>query len=96
MLCMNEIVGQTPLKDLSQIQLVLIRISSGVLHRLQVRVNHEVQSHACKDLTKLKKETKKKDVLEIVYEKAKSNIEEERECIKGLEKKVVGTYENIP
>jgi hypothetical protein len=34
MLRMDEIVGQTPLKDLIQIQLVLTRIPSGVLHRL--------------------------------------------------------------
>jgi hypothetical protein len=48
MLRMDEIVGQTPLKDLSQIQLVLTRIPSGALHRLQVSVNHEVQSRARK------------------------------------------------
>jgi hypothetical protein len=96
MLHMDEIVGQTPLKDLSQIQLVLTRIPSGALHRLQVSVNHEVQSHARKDLTELKQATKKQDALEIVYEKAKSETQEEREHIKGLEQKVAGTYEKIP
>jgi hypothetical protein len=96
MLRMDEIVGQTPLKDLSQIQLVLTRIPSGALHRLQVSVNHEVQSRAHKHLTELKQETKKQDALEIVYEKAKSETQEERERIKGLEKKVAGTYEKIP
>ena len=54
MLCMDEVVGQTPLKDLSQIQLVLTRIPSGALHKLQVSINHEVQSRACKHLTELK------------------------------------------
>jgi chromosome segregation ATPase len=96
MLRMDEIVGQTPLKDLSQIQLVLTRIPSGALHRLQVSVNHEVQSRARRDLTELKQATKKRDTLEIVYEKAKSETEEEREHIKGLEQKVAGTYEKIP
>jgi hypothetical protein len=93
---MDEIVGQTPLKDLSQIQLVLTRIPSGALHRLQVSVNHEVQSRAHRDLTELKQATKKRDALEIVYEKAKSETQEERERIKGLEQKVAGTYEKIP
>jgi hypothetical protein len=38
----------------------------------------------------------KRHALKIVYEQAKSETREERECIKGLEKKVVGTYEKIP
>jgi hypothetical protein len=54
MLHMDEIVGHTPLKDLSQFQLVLKRIPSGELHRLEVSVNHEVRSRACKHLTELK------------------------------------------
>jgi hypothetical protein len=93
---MDKLVGQTPLKDLSQIQLVLTRIPSGMLHRVQVSVNHEVQSRARRDLTELKQATKKHEALEIVYEKAKSKTQEERECIKGLEQKVARTYEKIP
>jgi hypothetical protein len=54
MLHMDEIVGHTPLKDLRQIQLVLKRIPSGALHRLEVSVNHDVQYRACKHLTELK------------------------------------------
>jgi hypothetical protein len=34
--------------------------------------------------------------LEIVYEQAKYETQEERERIKGLEQKVGGTYEKIP
>jgi hypothetical protein len=54
MLRIEEIVGQTPLKDLSQIQLLLTRIPSGALHRLQVSVNHEVESRARRQLIELK------------------------------------------
>jgi hypothetical protein len=96
MLRMDEIVGQTPLKDLNQIQLVLTRIPSGALHRLQVSVNHEVQSRAHRHLIKLKQATKEQDELKVGYEKAKSETEEEREHLKGLEQKVAGTYEKIP
>jgi hypothetical protein len=71
MLHMDEIVGQTPLKYLAQIQLVLMRMSSRALHKLRVSVNHEVQSRACKDLVELKQATEKRDALEIVYEQAK-------------------------
>jgi hypothetical protein len=38
MLCMDEIVGQTPLKDLAQIQLVMMRIPTKALYKLQVNV----------------------------------------------------------
>jgi hypothetical protein len=53
MLRMDEIMGQTPLKDLSHIQLVLTRMPSRALHKLQVSVDHEVQSRAHKDLVEL-------------------------------------------
>jgi hypothetical protein len=79
MLCMEKIMGQKPLKYLSQIRLLLTRIPLGALHRLQVSVNHEVQSHAHRNLTELKQETKKWETLEIVYEKDKYDTEEERE-----------------
>jgi hypothetical protein len=71
MLRMDEIVGQTPLKDLSQIQLVLMRMPSRELHKLQVSVNHEAQSRAHKDLVKLQQAKNKRDTLEIIYEHAR-------------------------
>ena len=65
---MDEIVGQTPLKDLDHIQLVLTQMPSRELHKLQVSVNHEVQSHAHKNLVELQQATKKREVLEKVCE----------------------------
>jgi hypothetical protein len=50
---MNEIVGQTPLKDLDQIQLVLTRMRSNPLYQLQVSVDHEIQSQAHKNMAEL-------------------------------------------
>jgi hypothetical protein len=44
MLCMDEIVGQTALKDLAQIQLVMMQIPTKALYKLQVSIAHEVQS----------------------------------------------------
>jgi hypothetical protein len=84
------------LKDSSQIQLVLTRIPLGVLNRLQVSINHELQSRARRALTKFKKKIKKRDMLEIVYDKDKYKSKQEREHMKGLEQKVEGTYEKIP
>jgi hypothetical protein len=66
------------------------------LHKLQVSVNHEVQSHTRKDLAKLKQTIEKWDTLEIVYEQANLDTQEEREQLKGLEQKVEGTYKKIP
>jgi hypothetical protein len=75
---------------------VLTRIQIGALHQLQVNVNHEVQSRVPRNLIELKHATKEQDKLKVGYEKAKSEIEEERERLKGLEPKVAGTYEKIP
>jgi hypothetical protein len=96
MLRMDEIVGKTPLKDMNHIQVVLTRIPSGELHKLHMIVNHEVQSRAQRHLNELNHATKEQDALKVGYENAKSEFEEERENLKGLEQKVVGTYEKIP
>jgi predicted nucleic acid-binding Zn-ribbon protein len=48
------------------------------------------------NLTEMKQATKKWDALEVVYEQDKSESQEERECIRGLEQKLTGTYEKIP
>jgi len=42
MLRMDEIVGQTPLNYLAQIQLVMMRIPTKALYKLQVSVAQEV------------------------------------------------------
>jgi hypothetical protein len=87
MLCMDEIVGKTPLKDLAQIQLVLPWIPSKALHKLQVSVTQEVQSRACTDLAELQQAMEKRDALEIICEQAKFETQEERERMNGLEEK---------
>jgi hypothetical protein len=71
MLRMDEIMGKTPLKDLDHIQLVFTWMPSRVLHKLQVRVDREVQPHAHKNLVKLQQPTKMQEVLEKVYDQAK-------------------------
>jgi hypothetical protein len=96
MLCMYDIVGQTPLKELTQIQLVLPQIPSKALHKLQVSVTQEVQSRARTDLAKLQQATEKRDALEIICEQAKFETQEERERMNGLERKVTATYKKIP
>jgi hypothetical protein len=44
MLRMDEIVGQSPLKDLDHIQLVLTQMPSIPLYKLQISIDHEMQS----------------------------------------------------
>jgi hypothetical protein len=53
MLQMDEMIAQTPLKDLAQVELVLERIPTKALYKLQVSVAQEVQSHARTDATDL-------------------------------------------
>jgi hypothetical protein len=85
MLRMDEIVGQTPLKDLYHIQLVLTRIPSRELHKLKVIIENEVQSRAHKNLVELQQATKKREALEKVCEQAKLETQEEKECRNELE-----------
>jgi hypothetical protein len=76
--------------------MVLSRIPSKALHKLQVSVTQEVQSLARTDLVELQQATKKQDALEIICEKAKFETQEERKRVNGLERRVAGTYEKIP
>ena len=96
MLCMYEIMGQTPLKDWDHIQLVLTWLPLRTLHKLQVSVDHEVQSCAHKNLVELQQETKKREALEKFCEQAKLKTQEEKEHRNELERRVGGIFEKIP
>jgi hypothetical protein len=76
MLCMDEIMGQTTLKDLNHIQLVLTWMPSRALHKLQVIVEHKVQSWAHRKLVELQQVTKKREELEKACEQAKLENQE--------------------
>ena len=71
MLRMDEILGKTPIKDLDHIQLVLTWMPSRSLYKLQVSVDHEMQSWAHEKLVELQKEKKQWEVLEKEYEQEK-------------------------
>jgi chromosome segregation ATPase len=96
MLRMDEIVGQTPLKDLDHIQLVLTWMPSRALYKLQVSVDHEMQSRAHKNLVELQKETKQWEVLEKEYEQAKSETQKETERRNELERRVGEIFGKLP
>jgi hypothetical protein len=96
MLRMDEIVGQTPLKDLDHIQLVLTQMPSRELYKLQVSVDHEIQSRAHKNLVELQQATKKREALETVCAQAKSETKEEKECRNELERRVEEVFGKLP
>jgi hypothetical protein len=68
MLEMDEMIAQTPLKDLAQVELVLERIPTKALYKLQVSVAQEVQSCARTDATDLQHTKNGKEALELVVE----------------------------
>jgi hypothetical protein len=92
---MDEIMGQTPLKDLDHIQLVLKQMPSRALHKFQVSVDHEVQSRAHKNLVELQQTKKKHKALEKLCEQAKLETREEKECKNELERRVGGVFEKL-
>ena len=93
---MDEIVGQTPLKDLDHIQLVLTQIPSRELYKLQVSVDQEMQSWAHKKLLELQQATKKREALETVCAQAKSETQEEKEQKNKLERRVEEFFWKLP
>jgi len=96
MLRMDEIVVQTPLKDLKHIQLVLTWMSSRALHKLQFSIDHEMQSREHKNLVEIQKATKQREALEKEYEKAKSETQKEMEHKNELECRVGEIFMKIP
>jgi hypothetical protein len=95
MLRMDEIVGQTPLKDLDHIQLVLTWMPSRALHKLRVSVDHKVQCCAHTNLVELQQAIKKREALEKFCEQAKLKTQEEEECRNELERRVGGIFEKL-
>jgi hypothetical protein len=69
---------------------------SRALHKLQVSVDHEVQSRAHKNLVEIQQETKKREALENVFKQAKLETQEEKECRNELEGRVGGVFEKLP
>jgi hypothetical protein len=96
MLHMDEIVGQTPLKYLAQIQLVMGRIPTKALYKLQVSVAQEVQSRARTDTTELQHTKDNKEELELVLEQVKLETKDEKYHMDRLEQGVVVAYDRIP
>jgi hypothetical protein len=96
MLCMDEIVGQTPLKYLAQIQLVMGWIPTKALYKLQVSVAQEVQSCACTDATELQQTKDNREELELVLEQVKLETKDEKDHVDRLEQGLVVAYDRIP
>jgi hypothetical protein len=59
-------------------ELVLERIPTKALYKLQISVAHEVQSRARSDATKLETTQEEKEVLEIVLKETQIEHEEEK------------------
>jgi hypothetical protein len=78
MLQVDEAIAQMPLKDLVQVQLVLAKIPTKALYKMQVSVTQEVQSRARTDAMELQATRNGKDALELVVEKVKMETQEEK------------------
>jgi hypothetical protein len=76
--------------------MVLARIPTKALYRLQVSVTQEVQSRARKDTTELQETRDGKEALELVIEQVKFETREEKECIDKIKQGVTTVYNHIP
>jgi uncharacterized protein (DUF3084 family) len=96
MLQVDEAIAHTPLKDLVQVQLVLAKIPTKALYKLQVSVAQEVQLRARTDPTELQATRNGKDALEFVVEQVKLETQEEKQRTNKLEQKLKEVFTRIP
>jgi hypothetical protein len=96
MLQMDETTAQTPLKYLAQVDMVLAKIPTKALYRLQVNVVQEVQSRARIDAVELQETKSGKEPLELVVEQVKFETKEEKEHADKIERGVTTFYSHLP
>jgi voltage-gated potassium channel Kch len=75
----DETISQTPLKDLAQVELIMERIPTKKLYKLQVNVMQEVKSRVRTDATELQHMKNGKESLELVVKQVKIETKEEKE-----------------
>lgn len=92
---MDEAIAQKPLKYLAQVELVLEKIPTKELYKLQVNVVQEVQSHARTDAAELQETRNGKDSLELVVKQLKIETKEEKQCRDNLETKLKEVFTRI-
>jgi hypothetical protein len=76
--------------------LVLERIPTKALYKLQVSVTQEVQSCARTDAKELQHTKNGKEALELVVEQVKLETKEEKECTNRMEQGLTVVYNRIP
>jgi hypothetical protein len=96
MLHMDETTTQTPLKYLAQVDMVLARIPTKALYRLQVSVAQEVQSRARTDTVELQEMKGDKEALELVIEQVKFETRGEKEHTDKIKQGVTTVYNHLP
>jgi hypothetical protein len=95
MMRMDEIVVQTPLKYLAQIQLVMGQIPTKELYKIQVSVAQEVQSCTCKDTTELQQMKDSREALELVLDKVNIETKYDKYHVDRLKQGLVVAYDKI-
>jgi hypothetical protein len=96
MLQVDEETTQKPLKDVEQLDLVLSKIPTKELYKLQMSMAQEVQSRARMDATNLETTKEEKEVLETVLKEVQIEHEEEKQCTDKLEQRLEEVFQTIP
>jgi hypothetical protein len=76
--------------------MVLAKIPTKALYRLQVSVAQEVQSHMRTDAVELQETKSDKEALELVVEQVKFETKEEKERADKIEQGVTTVYNHLP
>ena len=78
MFWMDEAITQTPLKDLAKVELVMERVPTKSLYKLQVSIMQEVESRARKNAAELQHMMNGKESLDMLVEHVKLETKKEK------------------
>jgi hypothetical protein len=96
MLQIDKDTTQKPLKDIEKLDLVLSKIPTKALYKLQISVAHEVQSRARTDAMNLETTKEVKEILEISLNQVQLERDEEKQCMEKLEQRLEEVFKTIP
>jgi hypothetical protein len=86
---------QMPLKEVVKVEILLSKIPTKDLYRLQVCVTQEVKSHTRIDATELEEIKNDKENLELMVKQVKFDTKEENENADKIEQGVTKIYNHL-
>jgi hypothetical protein len=96
LLQMDEDMVRKQVKDVEHMELVLAKVPTKALYKLQMSITQEVQSRARTNATNLETSKEEKEVLEIALKEVQIECKEEKKRADKLEQRLEEVFQMIP